>query len=100
MFEVGDVIEYGGEGSEAYIVDINRNSLCILFFDGSIGWHDIQDSNFKRTSKNWDSNKLRNIIELGFSKGCRVKRAGYIDNLTYIELLAWTKEYAEQRTRI
>ena len=87
QFEIGDVVEYAGKGSEAYVIAVSSDKLQLLFYDGSCGWHFLTTfMGYKRTFKKWNAEKIKSVATEGLY--CRASGdKSYIDNLTYIELL-------------
>lgn len=85
-FKVGDII--GADTiSHVYVVDVQKDELRILFNDGSCGWHQMWAFEFWKysSSKIWTAKYLRERAKMGFDEG-------WIDNLTYIELLDRAKQ--------
>jgi hypothetical protein len=91
QYKEADIVEYAGIDSEAYVLNVNIDQIRLLFFDGSCGWYNIDAAHLKLTAKKWSKKKLQNTIKLGFFKWDRTKTSSYIDNLTYIEILAKVK---------
>ncbi len=89
-FKVGDIVNSSYSIHPFYVVAVKKEYLKILFDDGSCGWHDIVDHHSWKHSNStiWTPEYLKERIEIGF-------KGGWIDNLTYVELLNQIKEYDE-----
>jgi hypothetical protein len=81
QFKVGDYLKYGRRAL-AYVIATSDSRVHCLFFDGSHDWH-FRDS-FILTSKKWSRKYLRRIAKKAF-------KYFKLDNLTYLELMAKTK---------
>jgi hypothetical protein len=79
-FKIGDSVNCNFQ--DVYVLNVGENKLKILFNDGSCGWHYTWDINNWTHSifTKWTPEYLKERAEIGF-------RRGWIDNLTYIELL-------------
>jgi hypothetical protein len=95
MFKVGDIVEYVGCGSEALVVDMSETKLSLLFMDGSYNNNYEPQKTTKLINTKWTSEYIESVLNKGLKNRLITGYPNYVDNLTYIEILARLKEYAK-----
>jgi hypothetical protein len=94
-FKIGDIVEYVGCGSEALVAGRSNTKLTLLFTDGSYNNNYEPEKTTKLINKKWTSEYIESVLNRGLKNRLATGFPDYVDNLTYIEILAQVREYAK-----